>query len=208
MLGRFVCPASRLHELGSDAPPLTVVLDEHPGGIAAIATDGRVEAVEGRLDGEPELLAGAAREVYVELALGSQLAERVATLAGLGLRAKIRCGGAHVPSVEELARFVRVCREAGVPFKATAGLHHPLRARERHGFLNLLAAAVFGNENEALADEEAASFAVERERFAWRGREASAEDVARVRRELFVAFGSCSFSEPVEDLKALGILPA
>src|SRR5512146_2002218 len=72
-------------------------------------------------------------------------------VAARGLRAKIRCGGEHVPAVEELATFVRGCRERGVVFKATAGLHHayPTDAGE-HGFLNVLAAAVFGEEEDAL----------------------------------------------------------
>ena len=205
MLGRFVCPASRLREL-ADPLPLTVVLDGVWGDTSAIEGDARVQAVEARLAGDPAVLAGAAPEVYVELPLDGELAGRIATLARLGLRAKVRCGGERVPAAEELARFVGLCREAGVPFKATAGLHHALRSREQHGFLNLLAAAVFGDEREALADDDATAFTVERERFAWRGREAGAEEVARVRRELFVAYGSCDFSEPVEELKALAIL--
>src|SRR5579875_1636751 len=70
-------------------------------------------------------------------------------VAARGVRAKVRCGGEQVPTVEELAAFVRGCRERGIVFKATAGLHHayPTAAGE-HGFLNLLAAAVFGDEEE------------------------------------------------------------
>src|SRR6476659_4618339 len=37
---------------------------------------------------------------------------------------KLRCGGARVSSVEEVARFVRRCRDERLRFKATAGLHH------------------------------------------------------------------------------------
>jgi hypothetical protein len=46
-------------------------------------------------------------------------------------RAKIRTGGVTadvIPSVEQIAEFLAACAEANVPFKATAGLHHPLRS--------------------------------------------------------------------------------
>jgi hypothetical protein len=75
-----------------------------------------------------------------------------------------------------------------------------------HGFLNVLAAAVFGDEERALTDEDGDAFALTPEAFSWRGRRASADRVAAVRGDLFVSIGSCSFFEPVEDLQALGIL--
>ena len=75
-------------------------------------------------------------------------------VAARGLRAKIRCGGERVPTAEEVAEFVRGCRSRGLVFKATAGLHHAYpTASGEHGFLNLLAAAVFGNEEEALREK-------------------------------------------------------
>jgi hypothetical protein len=129
-------------------------------------------------------------------------------LAELGLRAKVRCGGADVPSVEALAGFVRGCREHGLVFKATAGLHRPIRRAGEHGFLNLLAAAVFGDEERALAEEDPTEFGLDARVFTWGDHGAGAEEVARVRRELFAAFGSCSVVEPVEHLRALGDLPA
>jgi hypothetical protein len=127
-------------------------------------------------------------------------------VAALGLRAKIRCGGEQVPSVEDLAEFIRGCRDRGVVFKATAGLHHayPSEAGE-HGFLNLLAAAVFGNEEEALR-ERAPAFALDSESFRWRDAEALPAQLADVRASLFHSIGTCSFFEPVEELEALGIL--
>lgn len=119
---------------------------------------------------------------------------------------KIRCGGAAVPSVEELAAFVRGCRERGVVFKATAGLHHayPTEAGE-HGFLNLLAAAAFGDEEDALRAPRG-SFALDEASFRWRGREAGAAELARMRATLLHSIGSCSFFEPVGELHELGIL--
>jgi hypothetical protein len=127
-------------------------------------------------------------------------------VAARGLRAKIRCGGERVPTVEELAEFLRGCRDRGLVFKATAGLHHayPTEAGE-HGFLNLLAAAVFGDEEEALR-ERAPAFALDDESFRWRDREASPARLADVRAALFHSIGTCSFFEPVEELEGLGIV--
>jgi hypothetical protein len=187
LLGRFVAPASKLAELGDEQRALTVVAD------APLPDDPRVESVEARervaFDGE----------LYLE---GVPLDE----VAALGARAKIRCGGASVPSVGELADFVRGCRDRGLVFKATAGLHHayPTEAGE-HGFLNVLAAAVFGDEEAALAAPRG-SFTLDASAFRWGAREAGAGDIARVRGMLFHSIGSCSFFEPVEELQELGII--
>ena len=105
-----------------------------------------------------------------------------------------------------LAEFVRACRRLQIPFKATAGLHHPLRHGDEHGFVNLLAAAVFGDEEEALAEEDASAFEVTPEAFRWRERSADAAEVARIRRDLFVSFGSCEAREPIDGLTELGYL--
>src|SRR5580765_5189246 len=100
--------------------------------------------------------------VYLE---GAPLDE----VAARGVRAKIRCGGERVPPVEEVAAFVRGCRERGLVFKATAGLHHAIRGDHGHGFLNLLAACVFGDEEAALRDDD---FALDAASFRWGHREA------------------------------------
>lgn len=184
LLGRFVVPASRLAELGDIDLRLSVVLDE-----TVELLDPRIEAVEVPPGVEPPAYAPA--EVYLEGRLDP------------AFRAKVRCGGARLPSVEELAEFIRGCREQAVVFKATAGLHHALPADGQHGFLNLLAACVFGDEEEALRGD---AFELDADSFRWRDRSAGPEELARVREELFAGFGSCSFEEPVEELKALGVL--
>jgi hypothetical protein len=199
LVGRFVARASQLSELGGVPLRLTVVLDDG----AAPRGDPRVESVEV----PPSVAADAAapvEEVYVERPVDGL--DWLDDVAALGRRAKVRCGGAAVPTVGELAAFVRRCRELGVPFKATAGLHHPLAGPGRHGFLNLLAAATFGDEERALADDDPDAFALGDGRFAWRAHEADAVEIARVRRDVFVSFGSCSIAEPVEDLEALRLL--
>lgn len=200
MLARLAWPASQLAELGDEPRDLTVIVDGTPMSGArhrtwpALQADPRIQAVEGRFDMAE--LDAAGKEVYVEGGDFDRLAE-------LGVRAKIRCGGEHVPSVDELAVFVRGCRERRLPFKATAGLHHAVRHNEAHGFLNLLAAATF--DEEALAEEDADAFRLEEHAFIWRDRLAGPVEIEQGRK-LFVAFGSCSFFEPVDELKALGFL--
>ena len=194
---RFVVPASVLGRLDGEAVALSVVRDadfDH--------ADVRIEAVEVPPNEHVESEAG---ETYVEVdpELASGLVEE---LARNGARLKLRCGPA-VPSVEALAAAIRACTEQSLPFKATAGLHHAVRQDGQHGFVNLLAAAVFDDEEAALSEEEPSAFRVEGDAFRWRDRTASAAEIERAR-ELFVAFGSCSFDEPVDDLRALGLLAA
>jgi hypothetical protein len=171
---------------------------------------GRLVWPAGKLDELPQeegralALVDAGKEVqgdavYLE---GAALDE----VAAQGLRAKIRCGGERVPTVEELAGFVRGCRSRGLVFKATAGLHHAYATEAgEHGFLNLLAAAVFGDEEEAL-QERSPAFALDAASFRWRDREALPARLADVRGSLFHSIGTCSFFEPVEELEGLGVL--
>jgi hypothetical protein len=204
VVNRFVCPASKLGELGGEPLRLSVVIDD--GKLPA--EDARIEAVEAAgLD--PEILIDAAPEIYCELPLRDDISFRILRLGELGLRAKVRCGGSVLPMVGQLAEFIQSCRRLGVPFKATAGLHHPLRPDGEHGFLNLLAAAVFDEaEEEALAEEDPAAFALTDEAFTWRDRSAEAPEISRVRQVLFVGFGSCSVQEPIDGLVELGFLEA
>jgi hypothetical protein len=119
---------------------------------------------------------------------------------------KLRCGGARIPPVEEVAAFVRRCRERRLVFKATAGLHHAYPTDDgEHGFLNLLAAVVFGDEEAALRAPRG-SFILDEHAFGWGDRAADAEQLARTRATLFHSIGSCSFFEPVGELVELGIL--
>ncbi len=134
---------------------------------------------------------------------------------------KLRCGGpepADVPPAERVARVIAECRDRGVPLKCTAGLHQPLRhvgaAGERHGFLNVFAAAVLasarglpGEEIEAcVLEEDASSFRFDDDALSWRARRASAAEVERARRTIATGFGSCSFDEPRQGLRDLGFL--
>ena len=202
MLGRFVCPASRLGELPDVGRGVSAVLDGGP-----LAEPPAVEAVETAPLADLAALTTLQPKVYVEVPLDDGLEERLDAIAGHGLRAKVRCGGASVPSVSELARFVCACRERGLGFKATAGLHHAVRADGEHGFVNLLAAVVFGDEEIALAESDPGAFALDPQAFSWRGRSGPPAELERARRERLHSIGSCSFFEPVEELVALGVLP-
>ena len=202
LVKRFVVPASKLPEVTGEPLPLSVVLDSG----ALPPPDDRIEAVEAPPALDPDVLVDAAAEIYVEVQPADAI--RLDQLAALGLRAKVRCGGERVPRPGALAEFIWACRRRGLAFKATAGLHHPVRSDDEHGFLNLLAAAIFGDEGDALEEEDAAAFRLTEHEFAWRDRTAGPEEIARVRTELFVGFGSCSAQEPVDALLALDVLPS
>jgi hypothetical protein len=138
---------------------------------------------------------------------------------------KIRCGGASAdafPSDELLADFMVCCRAARVPWKATAGLHHPLRHWDEglqvltHGFLNVFGAGLLSYAHsltaaqlvEILRDREGASFWFQNERFGWKHWGCSLREVKDLRRRWLPSFGSCSIDEPCADLVGLGMIPA
>jgi hypothetical protein len=202
MLARLVWPASSFGDVASSERAISAVLD------APLPADARVEAVETRYRDDLASLVELAGDVFVEVPLDGVLEERLDALAAHGLRAKVRCGGAEVPTSAQLAQFVRACRDRGLPFKATAGLHHSVRSNGEHGFLNLLAATVFaGAEEEALDETDPSAFSVDVTSFRWRARSAGPIEVARARTDALWSIGSCSFFEPVEALAAQGVLP-
>jgi hypothetical protein len=143
----------------------------------------------------------------------------------LDICAKLRCGGAtsaDVPEPATVARFLATACKSDVPFKATAGLHHPFRHYDpasggaMHGFVNVVGAAVLAASGilvdeealtEVLADEDVAHFRLDDDAFAWRGRISEREAIGAARMRVIRSFGSCSFAEPVDDLRAGGILP-
>lgn len=151
----------------------------------------------------------------------------IAALAGFEkeayVAAKVRTGGVtpeSFPKSAELARFLSACAAAHVTFKATAGLHHPVRHFSRevgadmHGFFNVLLAAMALDEGE-IDEEQAVELLEERNPLAFRFTEQCAaigdvtladEQIALGRERFALSFGSCSFEEPVEDLRGLGLV--
>ena len=135
---------------------------------------------------------------------------------------KLRTGGvtpdAFPTSAQIASALVRPATHQ-LPIKFTAGLHHPIRQfrdevkTKMHGFLNVLGAAVLAAEHRwdakqaatMLEDENAASFSFGEDFFAWREWKIDVERL-RYRRRFVASFGSCSFDEPRDDLRALGLL--
>lgn len=198
-------------------------------GLARIET---VEIPANTTDQIDQLVPYASRNlpVYIELPAGERAMDLIDYLGGIdpkNTRAKLRTGGIAanmIPSVESVVRFSAACVRAAVAFKATAGLHHPLRGQYAlsydhhaeqavmHGFLNLLLAVGYLlnqliSEEEAIAlmaEQDAAAIAATPDGWCWRGRTLGPEHLRRLRHEGLVSFGSCSFIEPIEDLLALG----
>lgn len=136
--------------------------------------------------------------------------------------AKLRCGGVTkemFPSTTQVAEFIVSATSRSLPFKATAGLHQPIRhydenvGIERHGFLNILMAAALaesGMDQEGVesvvADTDPDAFAVSAMFASWNGHNVPGSALRRIRQSGFIAYGSCDFDEPIEALAHLGFL--
>src|SRR5262245_61979259 len=245
MLGRFVLPVARLDEFsaarasvenGTKPWRLSVLLgsdlasdvervrafNQSQRGTAEIdsleaklTTPGEIEKAANEVGGELEL--------FAELPLDADPAQLIAAVKRSGIKAKMRTGGvvaSAVPSAESVVRFMRTCLDAGVTFKATAGLHHPLRAVYRltydtggptglmFGYLNVFLAAAFLAQGMSDADaarlldeRDASMFTFDDKGISWNGFTVNAPQMRQVREHVAVAFGSCSFREPVDELR-------
>lgn len=184
------------------------------------ASDAR--EMEAAVQGWPE-----ERTCYVEIP-ADRAGELVPLIAAHGARAKLRTGGLRpeaIPSVESIVDFLIACARDRVPWKATAGLHHALRGRHplteeavredatMHGFLNLFLAgalAWFGAEKAALVrtleEQDPDAFQVEEDVIRWHGHALITDQIEQVRSDFAVSFGSCSFAEPVAEIRNLGWL--
>lgn len=134
---------------------------------------------------------------------------------------KLRTGGviaSAFPSSIQIARALVAAIEHRVPIKFTAGLHHPIRQFHSsvqtvmHGFINVLGAGVLAAEHgwdpvqtvALLETEDPTAFTFTEDAFSWREWQIP---TARIRehRTLVTSFGSCSFDEPRDDLRTLGL---
>lgn len=253
MLGRFVVPVSRLDEFLESANEF--ISQNADGGwkLSALASEDiydtfrKIEdfnaenspkaicdAIEIKAD-TPSLIETVAESLppnikaYFEISPDNNLAEMISALAINRQRAKIRTGGITpeaFPPTKAIIRFIRTCLAANVPFKATAGLHHPVRCLKpltyeanapegiMNGFLNLFLATGFARGGfkpnlleEILEDESAENFRSDESSVHWREDYFLSNSQLKVLRERnIISFGSCSFEEPIEDLQNLGLL--
>lgn len=162
---------------------------------------------------------------YFEIPLTIDVTPLVAAIAELQSRAKMRTGGLTpeaFPSGESIIDFMIACHAHSVPFKATAGLHHPIRGEYRYtydvesdkgvmyGYLNVFVAAalIAAGENEdvalaALEETNPSAFEFHEDYLQWRDKRITADQLADVRERSAISFGSCSFSEPINELLPL-----
>ena len=248
MLGRFVVAATRLQEFGEaietggigvdprDPWRLSVGMGAHvPAELARIAAFQAAWEPRGVLADSIEYKVTSVGQV---LALGEQIPrvfrrffevpqvgpyrDLVGAIGEVGALAKLRTGGMSAdlfPAATEVTRFLLAVVKHGVPFKATAGLHHPFRGQypisyahdaERqmmYGFVNLLLATaelLRGGEGETaqaiLEEADRSTIVHDATGLTWRGSHYTEAELTMAHQRLFIGFGSCSFREPVDEL--------
>ena len=250
LLGRFVVAASRLDELGPElatislnhplgAPwPLAVVLGSNlpleldrvaqfAASVHGSAT--RIESLELKVSSVgqvthlgAQLPAGPAR--FMEVPSEGPYPDLIAAIAEVGAFAKVRTGGVTpdaFPTAEQLTRFLMAVTRQRLPFKATAGLHHPVcgnypltyepdsAGHQMFGFINLFVATaslMHGADGETaqsiLEEADPGAFRVNEKGWSWRELHWSMAELDEVRQRGFTSFGSCSFEDPVSELSA------
>lgn len=247
-LGRFVVPASRLEELAAALPappiaggplvPLSALIGtgtaDDVDAIEAFNRDctrmgARIDSVEVKAASEGvvrAVLAGIPRRWvrYIEVVPGDGLAVALDAVGKGGACAKVRTGGTTpeaIPTPERLLEFLEGAARRKLAFKATAGLHHPVRGLYRltdapgapaavmYGYLNLLLAAAIlwrGGDRtlarEVLLESEIASFTINGDALLWHDLRFDGDALTGMRGAFFHGFGSCSFTEPLEELPA------
>lgn len=256
VLGRFVLPVPRLREFVNAQKNVAaepwqlsgIVSADIEQDLAAVdrfnreAKSALIDSVEVRVRNLDEIdrvrrhrPAGATTLYEVS---PQQADELLPILRHIGGSAKLRTGGVAeeaFPAVEQIAGFLARCAELSVPFKATAGLHHPLRcirpltyepnspAASMHGFLNLFtASAIVWSALRAggaiphavlatcLADGERANWHFGEDALTWSGDEEpmriDLEGIRSMRSCFALSFGSCSFEEPLQEMREIDLL--
>ncbi|MEQ1604984.1 MAG: hypothetical protein ABL999_08950 [Pyrinomonadaceae bacterium] len=253
MLGNFVVPAVQLYEFIENAGDfvsrdanaawrLSVLAGEdltetfhqirdftskYSPGVIVDSIEVRANTVSKIANTVTSLPAG--MKAYFELGLGKNFPDLLAKVAATGQFAKLRTGGVTpgaFPDSGAVIRFVRSCLAANVPFKATAGLHHPIRCFRpltyennapkgtMHGFLNLFLMTGFAREayrasllEDVMEEEFDEVFRFADQSVTWRNEyRLNTFQIESLRKFGLHSFGSCSFDEPIADLQRLGIL--
>ncbi len=224
-ISALISPAEDLDGVRRDLDAIEAFNDRHTEAGAGAAIVDTIELRAGGGDAVDAVLDLLDDDIYpyFELDPTTDIRGTLAAIAGLDGGAKIRTGGvtadAH-PHVDQVAAFIAACRMADVPFKATAGLHHAIRAHQpsvgamQFGFLNVFVGAALLHAGrldatglaDVLAEEDAASFGVDEDRLVWRDRRLSVAELADARSRFCHSFGSCSFDEPIDELVSMGWL--
>lgn len=251
ILGRFIAPLSRLAELdeclskarpprawhisvlgGSDPQADLELITGYNRRHAAESCSPVIDVIELKVDSVVQIdralsVFSPRFQLFLEIPISGGARELIAAAGKRGC-AKVRTGGITpelFPSTTELADFILLCAETRTPFKATAGLHHPLRSAypltyekssplgTMHGFLNVLIASAFACDgadfkilNAVLDERTVDAFTFDDSGIGWQDRKIGNARIREMRERLFLSFGSCSFQEPVSESKALGIL--
>ncbi len=230
-LGRFVVSAPLLERLPRHPEPpvdLSVVIGPEIQAdlsrIEAFRIPGyQIQALE--IKGPPGPDPGPTPVRYFEIPLEDGVDHRLEAVRRAGGLLKVRTGGttpAAFPDSQALTRFLMAAARVRLPFKATAGLHHPVRGAYRltyeagapsgvmYGYLNLAVAAFLAwieappeEVEAALLESDRAAIRFEVDAIRWRPHRFPTDLIARVRREFFHGFGSCSFREPLDELGLL-----
>lgn len=236
MLGRFIVRFSQAEKLlaavpDSECVEVSAILDRGAGDMPWLSRMReetrviRIGAIEAAVPAQDIAAFANALDENNLRSLPCYVETEAPALRGLSelrLGAKIRCGGLTAqsyPSTQAVATFIHDACTARVPFKATAGLHHPIRHFNEaagvtmHGFLNLLAASAvarsgagFPEIHEAVQCEDPSRFELSGDGLRFDDAVFDTPFLRSVRAENFIAYGSCSFAEPAADLRAMGVL--
>jgi hypothetical protein len=166
--------------------------------------------------------------LFFEVPSGDELRLYVAAIAAVNACAKIRTGGVTLdafPDARDIARFLICCAEHDIRFKATAGLHHAWRGTypmtyenaatvaPMFGFLNLMTAAAFARVGEAedtiielLQAERGSDVRFGDDELRWRSLRLTRQKLLESHATFALSFGSCSFEDPVLELRRLALL--
>jgi hypothetical protein len=248
-LGRFITPAVRLPEfldafdaLGKQSGSwrISALLGTEPDeDLAAVTAFNQrnegsaiIDAVEVKVATETEIarlseFLPSNLTCYCEIPM-TDPAQLMSAVRQSGMRAKIRTGGLTAdafPAPEFIVAFLHACAVQKLPFKATAGLHHPLRSDHpltyepgadrgtMHGFLNFFLAATLAFTGESSERITQMLLSTNRDEFTfgelsvtWRDRSLSLRQISQARADFAISFGSCSFEEPISDLLDLRLL--
>jgi hypothetical protein len=212
-------------DLPDDLERIAVFNEKHSDPEHGLALIDVIELKADSVDAADEALDVIPADLYpfFEFPIDDDPRGLIAALVGGEAGAKVRTGGETAdlyPSPAHLARFLAACAAADVPFKATAGLHHPLRHHSRavnvkeFGFLNVFIAAALSlnadlDEAElvtVLEEDSIKAFLFDDAGLTWRDHRITVDQIEDARLAFAISFGSCSFDEPRADLRALELV--